>query len=64
MIWLRRVDPVPTIFAGLYGSEDALHKAQGRWRDFNARQRKGILGILGLYVGMRYCVIDGQSGNL
>ena len=33
-------------------------------RHVNAKERKGILGIVGLCVGMLYRVTDGQIGNL
>ena len=53
VIWLQWVDSVPKSFAGLYGSEVELHKEQEKWRHFNAKKRKGILGVVGLYIGMR-----------
>ena len=52
------------IVAGFYRSEDALPNEQNKWRHFNARKRKGILGVVGLCIGMRYRVMDGQIGNL
>ena len=64
IIWMQCVDTVPSHFAGFYGSEDALHKEQDKWRHFNARKRKGIVGVVGLCIGMRYRIMDGQIGNL
>ena len=58
IIWLQSVCTVPPNFAGCYGSEEALQKVQGKWRD--SRKRKGILGVLGFWNGMRYRVIDRQ----
>ena len=60
----RQLRHSTTDFAGFYGSEEALHKVQGKWRDFNARKSKGSLNIFRLCVGMRYRVIDGQIGSL
>ena len=55
---------MPSHFAGFYGSEEALHNEPNKWRHFNARKRKGILGVVGLCIGMRYRIMDGQIWNL
>ena len=64
VIWLQCVDTVPKNFAGLYGSADALHNERNKWRHFHARKHKAILGVVGLCIGMRYRVMNGQIGNL
>ena len=63
-MWLQCVNTVPKNFAGFYGSDEALSKELNTWRHVNAKKRKGILGIVGFCIGMRYIVLDGQMGNL
>ena len=61
-MWLQSAKrALPQNFAGFYGSEDAVNREDHKSRNFIAKKRKGILGIVGFCIGMRYRVIDGTD---
>ena len=61
--WLQTKDIISHGFGQYFADEGALNAEQSKWRHFNARKRQGILGLLGLCLGMRYRISDGNLAN-